>query len=429
MKYLYTLLGVFVAIATFAQSELEKQLFELPDVIFTPIETPDGYAAAYKLMVKQPLDHTNEDAGYFYQKVYYSHKGYDYPTAIITNGYHKNGNTITEVAEMTSANQLSVEHRFFGESKPESMDYQYLNFEQVTADLHRIRMLFSEIHDGKWISTGISKGGTTTIFYKYFYPEDVDVSIPYVAPLNYEYEEKRIYEFLDKIGTEECRNNIYALQKDLLANSDDILPLLRWYVKGRDLDFNYLSLEEAYEYAVLELPFSFWQYGQDCALIPVKKDLQDKVDYLLEIVGLDFYSDRDMETYGSHYYQSATEMGYYGFETEEFKGLLKYLPYDPHPHAAFVPNKMKVKWDGTLTNKAAQWIEENGNNILYINGALDTWSATAVPPSELVNSKWFFMEGKHHASARIANMTDKERMEFVQALEEWLEITIDDKRP
>jgi len=408
-----------------AQSPLEAKLFELPDVIFTKINTPEGYQAAYKLMIKQPLDHTDESAGHFYQKVYYSHMGYENPTAIITNGYQKNGNNITEVARLTRANQLNVEHRYFGESVPEEMDYQYLNFEQVTADLHRIRTLFGEIYQGKWISTGISKGGTTTIFYKYFYPSDVDVSIPYVAPLNYEYEEKRIYEFLDNIGTEECRADLLDLQKDLLKNSEEIIPLLKWYVIGRNLDFNYLSLPEAYEYAVLELPFSFWQYGHDCAVIPADKDQETQVNYLLDIVGLDFFSDRDMEAYGSHYYQSATQMGYYGYETEDFKGLLQHLSYDPHPHAAFVPNKMETKWDGTVTNQAAKWIAASGNNMIYINGALDTWSATAVPPSDKVNSKWFFMEGKHHASARIKNMTEEEKAVLVSALEEWLEMEIE----
>lgn len=418
----YFLLCITFTISQFAiaQSPLEIKLFELPDVIFTKIETPEGYQSAYKLMIKQPLDHQNLAAGHFYQKVYYSFKGYDSPTAIITNGYNKGRNNITEVARLVEANQLNVEHRYFGESMPDSVNYDYLNFEQVTGDLHRIKTMFDGLGNDKWISTGISKGGTTTIFYKYFYPDDVDVSIPYVAPLNYEYEERRIYEFLDNIGSKECRDGLLDLQKDLLAKSDEILPLLEWYVMGRDLDFNYLSLGEAYEYAVLELPFSFWQYGRDCAKIPSDADTYTQVKYLLDVVGLDFFSDRDMEAYGSHYYQSATQMGYYGYETDDFKGLLKHLDYTPHPHAAFVPNKMPAKWDGTVTNKAAKWIAENGNNMLYINGALDTWSATAVPPSEKVNSKWFFMEGKHHGTARIKNMTPSEKETFMNALDEWL---------
>lgn len=425
MRFFQTLLLGLLFQTAIGQSDLEIKLFELPDVIFTQIDTPEDYDAAYKLMIKQPLDHTNPKAGYFYQKVYYSHLSYESPTAIITNGYNKGRNNITEVASLLNANQLNVEHRYFGESMPEEVNYDYLNFEQVTADLHRIRTLFGEINSGKWISTGISKGGTTTIFYKYMYPEDVDVSIPYVAPLNYEYEEKRIYDFLDNIGTKQCREDLEDLQKDLLKNSDRILPLLKWYVKGRDLKFNYLSIEEAYEYAVLELPFSFWQYGRDCESIPEEKDMTTQIEYLLEVVGLDFFSDRDMEAYGSHYYQSATQMGYYGYETEDFKGLLKHLKMNPHPHAAFVPGKIETKWDGTLTNKAAKWIKENGNNMLYINGALDTWSATAVPQSDKVNSKWFFMKDMHHGTARIKNMTDSERETFVTALEEWLKIEIE----
>ena len=422
-KILFTsvFLSCFIILGLNAQSDLERSLFNLPDVIFTPIKTPDNYEAAYKLMIKQPLDHKRPEAGYFYQKVYFSYKGQDRPTAIITNGYNKGGNNVTEVAELLDANQLNVEHRYFGESSPDSLDYTYLNFEQVTADLHHIRMLFDHILPGKWISTGISKGGTTTIFYKYFYPNDVDVSIPYVAPLNYEYEEKRIYEFLEKVGTQQCRTDMLELQKRLLEEGEDNLQDLNWFVKGKGLSFTYLTLGEAFEYAVLELPFSFWQYGQDCSKIPSEENTrEERLQYLLDIVGVDFYSDGDMQAYASHYYQSANEMGYYGYETDAFRGLLKFLPYEPHPHAAFTPNKMEVEWEGTLTNKVADWIKVNGSQMIYINGAIDTWSATAVQPSEGVDALWYFLEGRHHADARIRSMSKEQKELMLRKIDEWL---------
>ncbi len=415
------LLAIVLNFSLKGQSPLEIKLFELPDVIFTEIETPDGYQAAYKLMIKQPIDHSNPEVGHFYQRVWLSHKGYDNPTTIITNGYSRGSNNINEIVKLLDANQLNVEHRYFGESMPDSIDYQYLNFEQVAQDYHHIRQLFNEIYKGKWIASGISKGGTTTIFYKYFYPNDVDVSIPYVAPLNYEFEEKRIYDFLDRKGTPECRANILAYQKRLLQQREKILPLLEWFVKGKNLKFSYLSLGEAYEYAVLEYPFSFWQYGWDCAKVPTENaSLEVHIDYLLEVVGLDFFADESMEAYASHYYQSAHQMGYYGYETEDFKGLLKYLPYEPHPHAAFTPNKMEVKFDPTLTNKVAQWIAKNGHRMIHINGALDTWSATAAPETKGVDALWYFLKDKHHASARIKNMTDPEKKLLYSKLNEWL---------
>ena len=47
-------------------------------------------------------------------------------------------------------------------------------------------------------------------------------------------------------------------------------------------NYDYLSLEKAFEYAVLEYPFSFWQYGQDCSKIPNEaSSLEAALKYLL----------------------------------------------------------------------------------------------------------------------------------------------------
>lgn len=137
---LYTVIFCLICFTsvTTAQSDLEKQLFELPDVIFKKIETPDGFKAAYELSIKQPLDHNDPTQGHFYQRVFLSHKSFDVPTALITNGYDRSRNNITEVARYLGTNQINVEHRYFGKSVPEKMDYQYLNFEQVTADFIRL---------------------------------------------------------------------------------------------------------------------------------------------------------------------------------------------------------------------------------------------------------------------------------------------------
>jgi hypothetical protein len=431
MRHLILILfcSIFGASVT-GQSDLETKLFELPDVIFKKIDTPEGYEAAYELKVRQAIDHKNPALGHFYQRVFLSHKDYNSPTAIITNGYDRSSNRITEIAEITGANQINVEHRYFGESKPDSMDYHYLNFEQITADLHHINQLFKSIYKGKWLSSGISKGGTTTIFYRYFYPQDVDVSIPYVAPVNHSDEDERIYTFLDTIGSDDCRAKIYAYQKFMLKKSDEIKERLKWYVKGKGLSFSYLNLDEAYEYAILEYPFSFWQYGQDCELIPGEKDnLDNKTQHFLDVVGLEFYADSSMENFSSHYYQSATEMGYYGYELEDFKSLIKYLPTDKNPSASFTPNKMKVSFDGALTNRVAKWTLSNPYHFIYINGALDTWSATAVPHYDSETSLFFFIPQKHHATARINNMSQEDQKLVKEKLFEWLNINEEENQP
>ncbi len=406
------------------QSALEYRLFELPDVIFKAIETPNDYQAAYELRVKQPLDHNNPSKGYFYQRVFLSHVGYDHPTVIVTEGYDRPNNRIYELSRFLDANQVQVEHRFFGESKPENYDWQYLTLEQATADLHKINELLHELYHGPWVSTGISKGGQTTIFYKYFYPDDVEASVPYVAPLNLEFADQRIYDYLAKAGSDDCRKAIYDFQVRMLKQREEILPRLAWYAKGKGMNFTYMSLEMAFEYAILEYPFSFWQSGQDCNTIPTKDaDIDGLIEHFNQVVGLSLYADDLIEHYAPHYYQAASQMGYYGFETKRFKKWLNALP--KHPHAAFVPEGVEVKFSDKLIKKVSKWLAKEGNNMIYIYGGIDTWSATGVPPSKDTNSLWFIMDGRDHSTARIRNMNDQQKQKLEVALEEWLDVVIE----
>ncbi len=409
-----------------AGANIETALFNLPDVIFKKIDTPDGFEAAYELKIRQPIDHKHPEKGHFYQRVFLTHKGFDRPTVICTEGYERPTNRVYELTRLLNANQLDVEHRYFGESKPEKIDYQYLNLEQATADLHHVNEVFREIYKGKWVSTGISKGGQTTIYYRYFYPADVDVAVPYVAPLNLELEEKRIYTFLDTVGTAECRAKIKAVQIRLLKNREETLKNLKWYAKGAGFKFTRLSLEQAFEYAVLEYPFSFWQLGHDCAKIPGENvPLDSTLNYMLGVSNIDFFGDEQIAGYHSHFYQAGDEMGYYSYRTDEFKGLLKALPMKPNPSAVFMPNNLPTSFDGELPKRVAKWIDDYGNNFIYINGNADTWSATAVRPSGKTNAVFFFMPKTDHGKARIKNMSKADKDKLVATLEKWLEMEIE----
>jgi hypothetical protein len=412
---------------TAQKSKLDTLLYDLPNVIFTQIETAKNFEATYELRIKQPIDHSDTSKGYFYQRVFLSHKGFDEPTVMMTEGYDRSQNRISELTELINGNQLLIEHRYFGVSVPDSLDYKYLTLKQATADLHHINTIFKNIYKKKWLSTGISKGGATTLFYRYFYPDDVDVSVNYVGPINNAFEDKRIYKFLDTVGTKACRDKINSFQRHLLKNKKEILPLIEAYSLGANLKFTYLNLEKAFEFAVLEYPFSFWQYGYSCENIPEETISNiDALKYFTSVSDISFFSDKDVIGYGSHYYQSATEFGYYGYETSEFKGLLNELSSDQNPHATFMPNKMKVPFNPKLLNEINLWLPKYGNKIIHIYGTLDTWSATAVLPSKEVDALWFFLNGKHHGNARIKSMNPKEKEKFIATLERWLSIKIDD---
>ena len=251
------------------------------------------------------------------------------------------------------------------------------------------------------------------------------MSVPYVAPLNTELHDDRIYSFLDTVGTKECREAIHDFQTRLLSERDAILPLLKWHSKGAGLEFTYLSLEEAFEYGVLEYSFSFWQWGGKCEDIPTKEtSFDDALDHFIQVIGLAFFSDKSMTDYASHYYQAGSEMGYYAYETKDFKGLIKALE-GKEPTAIFMPNKSPITFDGKLVSDVAEWLPVNGDRFIYINGNADTWSATAVRPTEQVDALWFFLKDTDHGGARIRNMEADDKTKMIDALERWLEMEID----
>ncbi len=421
MKLFLSIFLCISFISVFAQPDkqrLERELFNLPDVSFTDVSKPGDPYLTYDLTIKQALDHQNPEKGSFYQSVQLRHRGFDKPTVIETSGYFLS-RWKNEVEQILNANNVSVEFRFFGKSAPDSLQWQYLTNTQAAADLHHINELLRKIYKGKWVSTGISKGGQTTIYYKYLYPEDVDVAIPYVAPIDNAFEDTRLYTFFDTIGPQPCRQRIYDFQKFLLANEDEGIKKLKWFAKGAKMSFNYIGdFGKVYEYAILEYPFAFWQWGRSCDSIPTNQNLDKYLDELMKTSSISNFSDNDIKMFGPHYYQAATETGYYGYNLAPFKKYIKH--FTSNPSATFPPKEANAKpTDGSFHAGLQKWLAEKGNNILYIYGGIDAWSAARVQVSDNVNSKSFLIPGAHHGTARIKNLPDKMKAEFTGKIKEW----------
>jgi hypothetical protein len=420
MKLYFFLIFCLFVLNTFAQPDkqlLERELFNLPNVSFTNVSKPGDTFLTYDLMVKQPLDHQHPEKGYFSQWVQLRHKGFDKPVVIETHGYEMSRGR-NEVEKILDANNIGVEYRYFGKSVPDSMQYEYLTIEQATADLHAINQLFKQLYKMKWFSTGISKGGQTTLYYRYFYPEDVNVSIPYVAPIDNAQEDTRIYTFQDTIGKPECRQKIFDFQKFLLINEDNAMEKLKWYAKGSNMKFSYVgSISKAYEMAILEYQFSFWQWGRSCDSIPTNKSLDTYLSELLKTSSISFFADAEMGKYASHYYQ-AMQTGYYSYNIAPLRKYIK--QFSSNPSAIFPPKSAQSRpFDNDLYQNFKKWLDANGNNILYLYGGIDTWSAARVLVSDQVNSKSFLIPGADHRTARIKNLPENMKTEFAGKIQEW----------
>ena len=156
---------------------------------FTPTYNNAGHTECYKVFFDQPIDHENPSAGTMKQKALIYFKGFDRPTVMYTCGYSlpdtwKDWMCNLDIAANMDANIIGVEHRYFGESKNlEDTRWDYLTIEQAAADHHAIFEPLKKILPKEWISTGTSKDGMTSLFFRYFYPNDITVTTVFCSPL------------------------------------------------------------------------------------------------------------------------------------------------------------------------------------------------------------------------------------------------------
>jgi hypothetical protein len=396
------------------KQKLEK-LF--PNAEITKIPTQDYFTSAFQLILNEPLDHKNPDAGTFKHYVYLSHTSFKKPTILITEGYNATPRTY-ELTKILKGNQVQVEYRFYGKSRPDTIPWQYLKNDQAIEDYHQLVRKLKTLYTSKWLSTGISKGGETVLIYKSKYPYDVDVAVPYVAPLINGQEDIRTQQHINTIGSKDCRAKIVKFQQEVLKNRDSVLFEIKNYAKAKKMKFNQLSQEEALEYAVLEFPFSFWQWGGKCNEIPlVNATAKEQFKYLNNIVGIGFYNDKTYYNLLPSYYQHETELGYYGFDIMPVKNLLKVVKQPTNKK--FAPKNIALTFNPNYIKNVRNFIENQGNKILYIYGEYDTWGACAPNPKSHVNFlKMVLKEGSH--KTRIKDFSKGDQQKIYDKLQNWL---------
>lgn len=86
------------------------------------------------------------------------------------------------------------------------------------------------------------------MLYRTFFPEDVDISVPYVAPLCYGVEDGRHEPFLKMVSTPEARKKIEDFQLEVLKRKPTLLARFEKYCAGKKYKFR-APVEEIYDYS------------------------------------------------------------------------------------------------------------------------------------------------------------------------------------
>lgn len=404
-----------------ATGTIEEFLEKLPLENVQVLEREAFYSHIYEVMFQQPLDHKNPEKGYFPQRLYISHVDRNKPVVMVTEGYSADYYYTSEPAALLGCNQIIVEHRYFGKSVPDSLKWEYLDTWQAATDHHRIIEKFKPFYNQEWITTGISKGGQTAIFHSFYYPDDVDARIPYVAPLNNDVEDQRIYEFLDEVGSKDCRKKIHRFQKHALQRQAELIPAFKEFCEKKEYTFELVGgIEKAFEYCVLEYSFAFWQWGYaSCTEIPGRRaEPMDVITHMNMVAGFDYFADEFVENYRPFFYQAYTEMGYYGYDLDEFR---KYLKHVTDPGFTFsLPGEKEVNFNGKLLAEVDEYIKNEARDFIFIYGEYDTWSATAVDLGDNEESVVFYKKKGTHRT-RIRNMPVSQQESITRYLMEYIE--------
>jgi len=392
-----------------------------------PLKT-SKFSEKYVIKMKQQVDWKSLSQGTFDEKIIVGFKGTDHPTVIVTEGYYADyglrENYTEELCELFDANVVLCEYRYFGESTPQPTNWDYMTVDNSLSDYHHIRQALGTVFTGKWISTGISKGGQTTMFYRATYPNDVDVSVSYVAPLNRSIEDGRHEVFLEKlVGTKAERKAIVKAQQELMKRKPRLMKRFNEFCKEKGYKF-YISNSDIYDYCVLEYPFALWQWGTPISTIPSLKAEDDKwIESLLDIADPDYFS------YPNKYMpfdvQAVKELGYYGYSLKPIKkwtslkngtkGYLKQL---------MLPDSLRhYDFNATLYNRTVKFLTEEDPKHIFVYGEIDPWSASGVCTwldcSNKENMRVYVQPRGSHL-ARIANMPDDMQEEIVDRLSVWM---------
>lgn len=426
MKKLFCTLVALVAVVASVSvkaTDLTDKLGELVSV--SSVKVLDSTDGLEKLVffVNQQLDWKDATKGSFGQRIIIKHRGFDRPTVMVTEGYGAayamSPAYQEELSTLLDANLVFVEHRYFLESTPNPCDWNHLTVENSAGDYHHIRNLLREVYPGKWFTTGISKGGQTTLFYRSFYPNDVDGSVSYVAPLNKSLEDGRHEPFINQAGTPEERERIQNFQMETLKRRAAIEPMFADYCSRKGYTFR-VPISEIYDLAVLEYSFAFWQWGDDVEQIPTPT-ASDSAYYkhLIEKCEPSYFAQQT--PYTSFNVQAMRELGYYGYDTKPFEEYLSIPHAEGYMRRVMIPDSLAyIEFDANLYEKVNKFLHESDLPMMFIYGEYDPWSATGVTWLENKKHIHVFVEPGGSHKARIGTMPVETQERIKKILRRWV---------
>ena len=421
------------------------------------------FAKVFKISFKQYIDHNHKELGTFNQKVELGFNNLSKPTVYVTSGYMTNDTNYqyqdneNEIAFLLKCNYLFVEHRYFGKSTPVDIDYDnnqtwdYLNTEQAAADAHYIVSQFKRVLDGKWVSTGISKGGMTTELFAYYHPGDMDLYVPYVAPFCNSFADQRFFKFIyEEAGDEqygktkaaEMRQNILSFQIKMLEYRSYLAP--RFYEEATssgEVFSDLMTQDNLYDASVLEFGVGFWQYYQtyspitsclNMSEITLQQKQEKREAFYDTFTNVISPSDVSINNpFTPYYIQAYQELGNYGYDFSYIRNALPNgvtLTVQPSEDTSVMWNLVLNEAQRALPRKELMgpkiehMLETTEDQFIILYGSSDPWYSVRPQDVEGRDNISIYVNTSHPHTTNIANFDTVTKNEILNKIKTILEV-------
>ncbi len=339
----------------------------------------EEFKEQYTVYLRQLVDH-QQTGKYFRQKMIVRFRGFDRPTVMVTHGYDlqdksKDGHSI---AKRINANIVEVEHRNFNESmveEPNRWDYetQY----QEAGDLHAVFTAMKAILPGKWMSTGTSKNGETSIGYNYIYPEDMDLCAAFCSPLlTSQYDVRCGKYMLQESGTQEQRTIMDAgIRRYLTGGEQGLYKTFSERIEQEGLPKPSFS---EYVFNVFEVYFNAFSYYTTDKRLPLMATIGDSEEDLYKKWHNLLVFNRD-PTYVTYYVDGCKWQGFFQNDYDVYKEYLNGTSFSPRAvNLTYVPQEARPFYDTYSNAYQLQVVNEylpfTGKPTLLVFSKDDPWT-------------------------------------------------------
>ncbi|WP_238008641.1 S28 family serine protease [Dactylosporangium sp. AC04546] len=410
--------------AAAAEPDILEQLRAVPGLTVLeeqPVVAPYRF---FVLSLTQPNDHRHPRAGTFQQRFTLLHRGTDRPTVLHTTGYNVPEFAFrSEPTRLVDGNQISVEQRFFTPSRPAPPDWDdELTIWQAATDHHRIVAALKPIYSQRWLSTGASKGGMTSVYHRRFYPGDVDGTVAYVAPQDVVNSEDSAYDrFFTRVGTAECRAALDAVQVEALRRRSELVARYQAWAAFLGRTFTITgSADRAFEFMVNGTTWAFWQYSlvSDCVDVPPATASSDAIwEWLDLIYGLDSNTDQGIEPFIPYYFQASYQLGYPEISLPHLARLQRYRGQDRAQ--SYIPRSIVPRFQPFAMDDVDWWVRLSGRQLLFVYGQNDPWGAEPFRLGPGTRDSLSYVAAGANHGANIALLSPAESATATAAVRRW----------